>query len=86
VSVNTTRIPRADGRTGDRTAFVTARPFLVPHHTNSDAGLIGGGHLPGPGEVSQVHHGMLFLDELPEFRRQMLDTLRQPLEDGITKI
>jgi magnesium chelatase family protein len=79
-AIETTRIHRVAGLTGDRTALVTTRPFQTPHHTISDVGLIGGGQVPMPGEVSLAHNGVLFPDELPEFRRHVLEVLHQPLE------
>jgi Magnesium chelatase, subunit ChlI len=85
-ALETTRIPRVAGRTGDRTAFVTTRPFRAPHHPISDGGLMGGGHIPMPGEVSLAHHGVLFLDERPESRRHVLEVLRQPLEESVATI
>jgi magnesium chelatase family protein len=85
-ALETTRIPRVAGRTGDRAALVTTRPCRTPHHTISDVGLIGGGHVPLPGEVSLAHHGRLFLDERPECRRHVLEVLRQPLEEGVVTI
>jgi predicted ATPase with chaperone activity len=85
-ALETTRIHSVAGLTGARTAVVTTRPFRAPHHTISDVGLIGGGHVPLPGEVSLAHNGVLFLDELPEFRRHVLEVLRQPLEEGVIQI
>jgi magnesium chelatase family protein len=74
-AIETTRIHSVAGRTGDRTALVTRRPFRVPHHTISDVGLIGGGQVRMLDEVWRAHHGKLFLDELPEFRRHIFEAL-----------
>ncbi|MBF0528078.1 MAG: YifB family Mg chelatase-like AAA ATPase [Deltaproteobacteria bacterium] len=81
-SLETTRVFSAVGLVPPKSALVTARPFRSPHHTISDAGLIGGGTYPRPGEVSLAHNGVLFLDELPEFKKSVLEVMRQPLEDG----
>jgi len=80
-SLETTRIHSVTGLLPSETGLIATRPFRAPHHTISDAGLVGGGSIPRPGEVSMAHNGLLFLDELPEFPRNVLEVLRQPLEE-----
>jgi magnesium chelatase family protein len=81
-ALETTKIHSIVGLLSPGQALVTRRPFRAPHHTASDAGLLGGNIHPTPGEISLAHHGVLFLDELPEFKRSVLETMRQPLEEG----
>jgi magnesium chelatase family protein len=85
-SLETTRIYSALGRLPANQPLLATRPFRPPHHTISDAGMVGGGSTPAPGEISLAHHGVLFLDELPEFNRRSLEVLRQPLEAGSVTI
>jgi len=81
-ALETTKIHSIVGLLAPGQALITQRPFRAPHHTASDAGLLGGNVNPTPGEISLAHHGVLFLDELPEFKRSVLETMRQPLEEG----
>ncbi len=80
-ALETTKIHSVAGKTGATNALITQRPFRSPHHTISDVALVGGGSFPQPGEISLSHNGVLFLDELPEFKRTVLEVMRQPLED-----
>jgi magnesium chelatase family protein len=85
-SIETTRIYSALGQLPSQQPLLAHRPFRSPHHTISDAGLVGGGNPPAPGEISKAHNGILFLDELPEFNRKTLEVMRQPMEDGVVTI
>lgn len=85
-SLETTKIHSVSGLLGKSTSLITQRPFRHPHHTVSDVALVGGGSNPKPGEISLAHNGILFLDELPEFKRTVLEVLRQPLEDRYVTI
>lgn len=85
-ALETTKIHSVAGKIDDHTALMTRRPFRSPHHTISDVALVGGGTNPQPGEISLGHNGVLFLDELPEFKRSVLEVMRQPLEDRIITI
>ena len=85
-ALEVTSIHSVAGLIGPGTGLITSRPFRAPHHTSSDVALVGGGSLPRPGEISLAHHGVLFLDEMPEFSRRVLEVLRQPLEEGCVRI
>jgi len=85
-ALETTKIHSVAGRLNGSGALITSRPFRSPHHTVSSVALVGGGSIPRPGEISLAHHGVLFLDELPEFQRQVLEVLRQPMEDRVVTV
>ena len=85
-ALETTKIHSVSGNLGSNTSLMTMRPFRAPHHTISNVALVGGGQVPQPGEISLAHNGVLFLDELPEFQRTVLEVMRQPLEDRVVNI
>jgi magnesium chelatase family protein len=85
-ALEVTSIHSVAGLVGPGAGLMAHRPFRAPHHTSSDVALVGGGQLPRPGEISLAHHGVLFLDEMPEFSRRVLEVLRQPLEEGCVRI
>ncbi len=85
-ALETTKIHSVAGKLGTHASLISRRPFRSPHHTISDVALVGGGGIPQPGEISLANNGVLFLDELPEFQRSVLEVMRQPLEDRMVTI